>query len=99
MTERGRLESRLARALATSRNFDKPRRTRHDAARRAAALAERLGLVNRPSVCQACFHFRPLERHHPDYSDPILVEFLCRDCHQKADSDIAKERRRERPAG
>jgi transposase-like protein len=93
MTERGRLESRLTRAIATSQNFDKSRRTRHNAARRAAALAENLGLINRPSVCQACFHSSTLERHHPDYSNPIFVEFLCPDCHRQADADLSKERR------
>lgn len=92
MTERGRLESRLRRALATARNFDESRRKRHEAARRAAALAERLGLVDRPSVCQACFHSRPLERHHPDHDRPIVVKYLCRDCHDRADQELSRKR-------
>lgn len=92
MTERGRLWSRLERAITASNNFKISKRDRHHAARRAAALAERLGLIDRPSVCQACFHSRPLDRHHPDHSNPISVEFLCKDCHKAADRNLLQKR-------
>lgn len=35
--------------------------------------------------CQDCGTPPPLERHHPDYSDPERVEILCPPCHVKAD--------------
>lgn len=92
MTERGRLLSRLHRAIANSQNYKNSTRDRHHAARYAACLAERLGLIDRPSVCQACFHFRPLDRHHPDYSRPIHVEFLCKDCHAEADRMLLRKK-------
>jgi hypothetical protein len=85
MTERGRMIRRLQRAIAASSNPNISKRARHTAARRAAALAEGLGLIDRPAVCQACFHSRTLFRHHPDHSHPIAVVFLCEDCHRRAD--------------
>lgn len=92
MTDRSRLLSRLHRAIANSQNYRTSRRNRHHAARHAAALAERLGLIDRPAVCQACFHSRPLDRHHPDHSEPILVHFLCKECHIKADRNLQRRK-------
>lgn len=94
MTARARLVSRLSRALSTSNDFKLSQRARHDAARRAAALAERLGLIDRPKVCQACFHVQPLFRHHPDHSEPLRVKFLCRGCHAEADRIQANLKKR-----
>jgi hypothetical protein len=37
------------------------------------------------TACQVCGATGELERHHPDYSRPELVEVLCPPCHIKAD--------------
>lgn len=40
-----------------------------------------------PACCEHCGHAAlKLERHHPDYLLPLLVEWLCRPCHRKADA-------------
>lgn len=36
-------------------------------------------------TCQACGATGPLERHHPNYETPDVVEVLCAPCHVKAD--------------
>jgi hypothetical protein len=31
--------------------------------------------------CEICKKYKPLEKHHPDYTKPLEVMFLCRRCH------------------
>lgn len=51
-----------------------------------------------PTACQACGDPPPLERHHPDYDDPELVEILCPPCHVKADKrDGTRPTKRQKP--
>ena len=45
---------------------------------RAHTLAQDIPL---PDACQQCGAAGKLHRHHPDYSKPLLVEFLCPACH------------------
>ncbi len=78
--------TRLRRHLDISIDPDKPRRLRTRSARYAAALAEQLGMIERPRCCSWCRRRRRLERHHWDYNEPLLVTFLCSDCHEIADS-------------
>jgi hypothetical protein len=84
---------RLARHLAVAADPRLPRRRRTRAARMAAALAERLGVISRPRRCAWCGGRRHwlLERHHPDHAAPLLVLWLCRDCHRLADNMIRDE--------
>lgn len=63
-------------------------RLRKRSARYAAALAEQLGLISRPRSCQWCRRHAHLERHHWDYDNPLLVTYLCHDCHVVADNMI-----------
>lgn len=35
------------------------------------------------SVCSRCGSIENLERHHPNYSEPNVVETVCRMCHQE----------------
>lgn len=55
-----------------------------EARRRANVRALTRSLQTRgkiiPQPCSRC-QFPHAERHHPDYNDPKLVEWLCRDCH------------------
>ena len=36
-----------------------------------------------PSDCESCFNERDLDGHHEDYSKPLEVDWLCRECHTK----------------
>jgi len=53
-------------------------------AHRAVETATRTGRLTKPSSCQVC-HAEPksldLHAHHPDYSHPLDIEWLCRGCH------------------
>jgi hypothetical protein len=80
---------RLRRHLDMSVDPQRPRRLRTRSARYAAALAEQLGLLDRPKLCSWCRRRQRLDRHHWDYSQPLLVTFLCRDCHSIADSMVS----------
>jgi len=61
--------------------------------RDARALARRYWLRGklRQKPCRRCGESRT-ERHHPDYSRPLYVIWLCRPCHLKLHA--AKRRRR-----
>ncbi len=78
--------ARLRRHLEVAADLVRPRRIRTRSARYAAALAEQLGLIERPGCCSWCRRRRRLERHHWDYDEPLNVTFLCGDCHDIADS-------------
>lgn len=39
-----------------------------------------------PDCCQMCGLPKKLERHHPDYDLPLLIVWLCKPCHVKADA-------------
>jgi hypothetical protein len=55
----------------------------HDAVRSAL----RTGRLTKPALCQECGEppTEPLHAHHADYSKPLAVLFVCRDCHRKLD--------------
>lgn len=50
-------------------------------ARRITKNALRYGRLVRARECQKCGATRRIETHHPDYSQPLVVQWLCRDCH------------------
>jgi len=78
--------ARLRRHLEISADLLRSRRIRTRSARYAAALAEQLGLIERPHGCSWCRRRRNLERHHWNYDEPLNVTFLCGDCHEIADT-------------
>ena len=47
----------------------------------------KLGKIDRPGQCQHCAKPGKTDGHHPDYSKPDLIVFLCRSCHMKAHRD------------
>src|SRR5690606_10306486 len=51
----------------------------------AANNAVRDGRLKRPSACEGCGKEVRTEKHHPDYSKPLLVVWLCKPCHAIAD--------------
>jgi hypothetical protein len=50
-------------------------------ARNLLSKAVQHGKIARPAVCEQCgVECRP-EAHHPDYSEPLNVRWLCKACH------------------
>lgn len=43
--------------------------------------AVRYGQLVRPTICSSCLREKFVEGHHPDYSKPFEVEWLCKKCH------------------
>ncbi len=57
-------------------------------AQTAAGNALRDGRLKRETKCQRCgTESRRIEKHHPDYSEPLKVEWLCKPCHAIADQE------------
>jgi ribosomal protein S27AE len=51
-------------------------------AQRKVANAVRDGKLNRPDKCQKCGSKKSkIQAHHPDYTKPLEVEWLCTKCH------------------
>lgn len=92
--ERGRRNAEIRKRHADgARNIDLAReyrisKARVDAiinptkhrARKALYRAVARGSLDRPSECERCGGVRP-QAHHPDYSEPLSVEWLCAKCH------------------
>ena len=57
----------------------------HPAATRAKNVIHngiRAGRIFRPGVCSRCGEIARIEGHHPDYTKPEEVIWLCRICHE-----------------
>lgn len=57
-------------------------------ARNKISHAPRDGTIERPLQCESCFKEGPVEGHHPDYSKPLEVDWLCKGCHAKVHHEI-----------
>ncbi|KQP53018.1 hypothetical protein [Methylobacterium sp. Leaf106] len=70
-----------ARAYARSQKWIKanPQKRR---AHRAVEKAKKQGAL-RPEPCAVC-RSEPAEAHHPDYADPLRIEWLCPKHHKAA---------------
>lgn len=51
------------------------------AAQLAVAKALKSGVLVRQSACERCGGTNRVQGHHPDYSEPLRVEWLCIACH------------------
>jgi len=60
---------------------------RKDNCRSYAAVYLRRGKIER-KPCEACGDLKA-EMHHPDYSQPLLIEWLCRTCHLRLHREAA----------
>lgn len=49
------------------------------------------GTVVKPELCQGCNKAKPLQGHHEDYTQPLEVEWLCKDCHEVRDLGISRK--------
>lgn len=51
--------------------------------------AIKLGVLLRPKVCSSCERERRIHGHHPDYSKPLEVVWLCHICHRNIHKELA----------
>lgn len=78
--ERAKLPHRIANATRVTREW----RRKHKDRMAAHNKANRAELIT-PQCCEGCGQDKALEKHHPDYSKPLLVVWLCKPCHSIAD--------------
>lgn len=52
-------------------------------ARMLVQYAVEIGILMKPTNCSKCLKECKPEGHHPDYSKPLEVIWLCRECHNK----------------
>lgn len=88
-----RLRESARRTAAHWRRAD-PERERF---RSAFARAVRRGDLVRPESCSRCHEKRdPIHGHHPDYTKPLEVIWLCETCHFDEHRQIGRRPRRKR---
>ncbi len=56
------------------------------------------GTLVRPTECEQCYIECKPDGHHPDYTKPLEVIWLCNKCHKKAHAEEWAEDRRRRKA-
>lgn len=59
----------------------------------AVSRAIKRGDLVRPDACSCCGEVAYIEAAHVDYSQPLLVVWLCRSCHRRWDRDEPKQRK------
>ena len=64
------------------RNYRKKNPEKHRAHQLVRNAINRGDLV-RPSVCESCDQNGYIEGHHDDYSQPLVVRWLCAACHKQ----------------
>jgi hypothetical protein len=89
LREKGREYQKQNRNKANER-LRKYRRTKEgnikEKARSKVQTALRNGSLIRPSICEDCKKDVFVEAHHEDYSKPLDIQWLCKDCHWKRHS-------------
>lgn len=65
------------RAASAKRDKSDPRVVARDILNKAV----KAGKIKKPKICQKCKKARRLTGHHPDYTKPLEVEWLCYECH------------------
>lgn len=82
--QRAKLPHRIANMARVAKAWDAkyPERAK---AQNAAQNAVRDGRLQKPDACEGCGLPKRLEKHHPDYSKPLLVVWFCKPCHAIAD--------------
>lgn len=56
---------------------------RKDICRSYAYVYLKRGKIKRPTLCQDCGIMLVEQMHHKDYSEPLKIIWLCKNCHKK----------------
>ncbi len=83
-TEVGREKTRKAVYASIARHPER------QAARILLNCAVRAGKIVRPERCSRCGELKKVDGHHKDYSRPLEVVWLCRQCH--ADEEVKNKK-------
>ena len=75
LTEKGRISIYKTKQKQWEKNSERMH------ARRFLAYHVRLGYIKRPDNCSKCNSLGKIEGHHTDYTKPLEVVWLCRNCH------------------
>ena len=74
------------RSVSRQRQWQKRNPEKHKA-QQAVHQAKQDGSLGAPDTCEKCgLETEKLEAHHPDYSKPLEVVWLCKSCHEKEPS-------------
>jgi len=57
-------------------------------ATRKVFYATHTGRLQRQEICEVCGGSRMIEAHHDDYSKPLIVRWLCHQCHMAYHASI-----------
>lgn len=83
--ERARIHSQTPKGIKSRREKGIRMYWKHKAkmlARAQARYAVKTGKLVKPTVCSRCPETNRIEGHHPDYSKPLEVIWLCDPCHK-----------------
>lgn len=60
-------------------------------ARYLVNVAVKDGTLFKPVECSHCGSKKKIEGHHPDYCQPLVVEWLCQKCHRAYHAKMNRE--------
>jgi transposase-like protein len=81
---RARLAGTVKKSSDSTRTNWRKRNRIKSRAHSAAARAQKNGILKKPENCERCGQKGRLHKHHPDYSRPLHVLWLCPKCHGQA---------------
>lgn len=87
--------NRLRRNAAAKRRYHLPCNHLQKCAHLQLRNALRRGVIERPARCDACGRNCTPHGHHPDYTEPLIVIWLCRICHQREHEKLAQSAKAE----
>ena len=63
-------------------------RAKREAARIVIARGVKSGKIIKPEFCEDCGKADEIQAHHSDYSQPLMVNWICKSCHNKTHADL-----------
>lgn len=66
-----------------------------NSARRRARYAVRIGRLKSLTYCGLCKCYEKIEGHHPDYTRPYFIVWLCKKCHTQIHNSFKDAESRE----
>jgi hypothetical protein len=64
--------------------------TKKDLARKETKAAIKRGDLVKPKGCEICARHRKLDIHHPNYDYPLMIFWLCEECHTAVSHNVAE---------